>query len=69
MREPKRSCLVAGFLCLPVVAETQRTSANITYRIPEGVYVNVGTDAGLEQLANLSKLSLPTCCSSIVLVE
>ncbi|RKX46966.1 MAG: hypothetical protein DRP64_02375 [Verrucomicrobia bacterium] len=30
-------------------AETVRTQANITYRIPEGVYINAGTDAGLQQ--------------------
>ena len=41
--------LATGFLCLTAGAETRRTQANITYRIPEGVYVNVGTDAGLKQ--------------------
>jgi len=36
-------------MCFPSTGETVRTRANITYRIPEGVYVNVGTEAGLQQ--------------------
>lgn len=41
--------LLSGGLCLSHASETRRTQANITYRIPEGVYVNTGTDQGLRQ--------------------
>jgi len=41
--------LLSGWVCAAGAAETQRTAANITYRIPEGVYINAGTDQGLRQ--------------------
>jgi len=40
---------LCGGSCTASAAETVRTQANITYRIPEGVYINAGTDAGLRQ--------------------
>lgn len=41
--------LLCGWPHLSYSAETVRTEAVITYRIPEGVYINAGTDAGLRQ--------------------
>jgi hypothetical protein len=41
--------LLLVWACLAQAAETCRISANITYRIPEGVYVNVGREQGLSQ--------------------
>lgn len=41
--------LFCGSLSVSDAAETRRSHANITYRIPEGVYINIGTDAGLRQ--------------------
>jgi hypothetical protein len=41
--------LLLGWTCLAHAAEMRRISATITYRIPEGIYVNVGRDQGLEQ--------------------
>ncbi|MEN8254185.1 MAG: hypothetical protein ABFR33_01835 [Verrucomicrobiota bacterium] len=40
--------LLFGWLCVASTAETVRTGVVITYRIPEGVYINAGTDAGLQ---------------------
>jgi len=41
--------LLFGWSCAAGAVETRRTHANITYRIPEGVYINAGTDQGLQQ--------------------